>query len=288
MTFGLSASADMIERSNLKYDHEVHLDPAGVRDPQTGCTVLKCVDCHVPADGGRSMAPVTMERHCQRCHSLAFEPKVTDRQVPHGSRRAVECRSLAFIPKATDRQVPHGSQEAVVTTLQEFYARLVLGDVPPGVVPPPDLPRARPGAVLDYEDRQQALRIADERAQRALRELYETPRQVCSTCHYISRAAGGGWKVAPVRIATVWMPQALFTHAKHTTETCSSCHDVAHSSDARDIAMPDIAKCRQCHVGARAVHEKVTSDCATCHKFHAGRDYWHKALQIEMQSRGSQ
>lgn len=255
-------SAGMIERSNLKYDHQVHLDPAGVRDPEEGCTVLKCADCHEPADGGRLIAPVTMERHCQRCHSLAFEPKLTDRQVPHGS------------------------EEAVMTTLREFYARLVLGDVPPGVAPPRDLPRMRPGAELDYQDRQRALRIADQRAQRALRELYETPRQVCSTCHYISREAGGGWKVAPVRIATVWMPQALFTHAKHTTETCSSCHDVAHSSDARDIAMPDIVKCRECHVGARAVTEnKVTSDCATCHKFHAGRDYWHKALPTQMQSR---
>lgn len=269
-------SADMVERSNLKYDHKVHLDPRGVRnlhgvtnlhgvkDLQEGRTVLKCADCHEPADGGRSMAPVTMERHCQRCHSLAFEPKLEDRQAPHGS------------------------EKAVMTTLREFYARLVLGDVPPGLVPPPDLPRVRPGAVLDYEDRQQALRIADEQAQRALRELYDTPRQVCSTCHYINREAGGGWKVAPVRIATVWMPQARFTHAQHTTETCSSCHDVARSSDAQDIAMPDIARCRECHVGARAVTEKVTSDCATCHKFHAGRDYWHQPLPPQMQSRSIQ
>src|SRR5688572_23509403 len=151
-----------------------------------------------------------MERHCQRCHSLAFEPKVTSRQVPHGS------------------------EAEVVTVLREFYARLVLGDVPPGVTPPPDLQRMRPGAEIGYQERQQALRIADERAQRVLRELYET-RDVCSTCHYIKREPAGSYRVAPVRMARVWMPQALFSHAKHATERCSTCHDAARSKEASDI-----------------------------------------------------
>ena len=274
---GTPRSADMIERSNLKFSHEKHLDPrgvnrdaravnqdpSGVRHPKKGRVVLNCADCHQPADGGRLMAPVTMQRHCQECHSLAFEREVTERQVPHGSA------------------------EAVVTMLREFYARLVLGDVPPDVRPPPDFPRMRPGAVLDYQDRQQALRIADARVQLVLRELFEArpPRQVCSLCHHVSRQADGAWKVAPVKVATEWMPRATFTHAKHATEKCSSCHDVSRSKDSRDIAMPDIARCRQCHVGARAIAEKVTSDCATCHEFHAGRDYWHKALQTDLRSR---
>jgi predicted CXXCH cytochrome family protein len=89
-----------------------------------------------------------------------------------------------------------------------------------------------------------------------------------------------------VRVADVWMPQALFTHAKHAAEPCSKCHDVLQSRDAKDIAMPGIAVCRECHVGVRTVAGKVTSDCATCHKFHAGRDYWHGVLQAQMLPRG--
>jgi len=248
------ATAEMVERSNLKFNHALHLDPNGIRDPEERRTVMDCADCHQPeARGGRLIEPVTMEKHCQRCHSLAFEPKVTTRQVPHGS------------------------EQAVMTVLREFYARLVLGDVPPGVVPPPDLQRMRPGAEIDYQERQQALRIADERAQRVLRELYET-RDVCSTCHYVTREPAG-YKVAPVRVAHTWMPQALFTHAKHATERCSTCHDVTRSKKATDVAMPTVEKCRECHVGARAVIGKVTSDCATCHKFHAGSENWHAALQ---------
>ncbi len=268
-------SAEMVEHSNLKFNHARHLDPGGVRDPegrrdaagvrdaQGRRTVLRCADCHQPDADGRLMVPVSMERNCRQCHSLAFEPQVTKRQVPHGS------------------------EKEIITMLREFYARLVLGDTPPDVNPPRDLPRMRPGAVLSYQDRQRALRIADEKAQRVLRELFET-REVCSTCHEVSRKDGGaGWEVAPVRIAQVWMPQALFTHAKHSTQACTACHNVMKSEHAGDIAMPNIAKCRECHVGARPVLNKVTSDCATCHGFHAGRDYWLGTLQAQMQPRGA-
>jgi hypothetical protein len=201
--------------------------------------------------------------HCQQCHSLAFEPKVTKRQVPHGS------------------------EEEMATMLREFYARLVLGDVAPGENPSSDLRRMRPGAVLNAEDRRHALQIADQKAQSVLREMFET-RKVCSTCHYVMRKTGNvGWEVAPVRVARVWMPQAQFTHAKHSTQSCATCHDVSKSKEAKNIAIPDLAKCRECHVGAQAVTGRVTSDCATCHKFHAGHDYWNRELQAQMLPRGA-
>lgn len=245
---------EMVERSGLKFNHALHLNPGGVRDPDgkrgpTGArdaqgrrTVLDCGSCHQPAEGGRTMAPVSMEAHCQRCHSLAFEPSVTSRQAVHGE------------------------EGDIATMLREFYARLVLGDLPGGAHPPPDLPRLRPGAMLTSEDRRQALAVADRKAQQVLRELFET-REVCSTCHEVQRQAGG-WSVAPVRVSRAWMPQAAFTHAKHTTEKCATCHDVARSKEAADVAMPTLATCRDCHVGAQAVVGKVTSDCATCHGFH--------------------
>lgn len=251
---GGTASPAPVEHSNLKFNHALHMDRRGVRSPGDKRTVLECASCHKPAAGGRLMAPVSMEKHCQECHSLAFEPKLTERQVPHGS------------------------EAAIATMLREFYARLVLGDAPPGVAPSAELQRARPGAALGYQDRQQALRIADERAQRVMRDLFET-REVCSTCHYVKRD-GGGWKVEPVVLTSHWMPQAKFTHAKHLTMSCTKCHEVTQSKQARDIGIPDIGKCRECHVGARAVVNKVTSDCTTCHQFHAGRDPWHGSASL--------
>ena len=270
---GAEMSEKLVERSNLKFNHKLHLDPAGVRDPQgkrdaAGMrdargrrTVLDCDSCHQRESDGRRMAPVSMEQHCQSCHSLAFEPTVTSRQVPHGS------------------------EVAIATMLREFYARLVLGDTPKGVTPPSDLPRKRPGAELSTAESQRALRIADRKAQQVLHDLFER-RQVCSTCHHVSRRSDvAGWAVAPIAVARQWMPAAKFTHARHTTQSCTTCHNVTKSAVAEDIAMPDIAKCRECHVGVRPVHNRVTSDCAICHTFHAGSGYWHGALQAGMRPR---
>lgn len=267
---GKAGTAGLVEHSNLKFNHKLHLNPAGVRDPrgtvskrmgsQAGGrrTVLKCADCHQPAEGGRLMAPVMMENHCQRCHSLAFEPK------------------------ETNRQVPHGSETEVATMLNEFFARMALGNAPPQADNQLEQGRVRPGSVLSYDDRQRTLQIADLKTKAVLKELFET-RKVCTTCHEVSRAQTvAGWQVAPVRVARVWMPQALFSHAKHSSQQCETCHDAGFSSTAAHVAMPDVGKCRECHTGARAIQGKVTSDCATCHKFHSGRDYWHAAMQTQM------
>jgi hypothetical protein len=262
---GKPTSPDMVEHSNLKFNHALHLNPAGLRDPegrrdangmhdsQGNRTVLKCASCHTPEENGRFMAPVSMEKHCRQCHSLAFEPAVTKRQVPHGN------------------------EELVATTLREFYARLALGDTPPDINPPSDMPRVRPGAVLTYEDRQRVLKLAQQKADRVLNELYET-RGVCVTCHTVQRIdSAAGWRVAPVKIAKTWLPHAMFRHADHATQSCTSCHDVRDSKRAEDIAMPSINRCRECHVGAQPQLDKVTSECALCHSFHSGHEAWQGA-----------
>ena len=231
------------DRSKLKFNHTLHLDPAGVRRAGGARQVLNCERCHQSAEGGARMAPIVMEQHCRECHALTFDPQVSARQVPHGEVEDIE------------------------TMLREFYARLLLGDMPPGVTPPAGLPRVRPGVVLTGAERTAAMKIADERARRALDELMQA-RAVCSTCHYTSRGKDGHWRVAPVELTEVWLPRSTFTHAKHSAQTCTSCHDVRASRRAEDLAMPDIASCRQCHGGGAAGQGRIASDCATCHRFH--------------------
>jgi hypothetical protein len=241
----------LAERSNLKFNHTLHLDARGVRAPRGGRTVLACGDCHEAGEGGARMQPVSMERHCSSCHALTFEP---------GAAR---------------REVPHAPLEEVERTLREFYARLVIGDVPPEAKHLADLARLRPGVAPTPEERREAMRVADEKASRALRELMQT-RAVCSTCHYVERtAARPGWRIAPVALTSAWMPAANFRHDRHASQTCVTCHDVRASRKAEDIAMPDIVRCRECHAGSRATPGKVASDCATCHRFHGGQNPWH-------------
>ena len=88
-------------------------------------------------------------------------------------------------------------------------------------------------------------------------------RQVCSTCHHVSKGPAGDWRIAEVKQTRRWMAQARFTHAKHATQTCISCHDVRLSRRAQDVALPGIARCRDCHAGVAGAPNKVASDCAT-------------------------
>lgn len=245
------------ERSGLKFNHVLHMDASGIRSPQgsranvktsSNRSVLECDSCHQLDAEGVRMRPIEMEKHCSSCHELAFEPS------------------------APNRQAPHGELEAVEQTLREFYARLVLGDVPADVKPVPGLPRMRPGAVPTPQERRAALRVADAKARQALRELVTT-RKVCSTCHEISQDKNS-WRITPVSLTREWMPGARFRHDKHATATCASCHDVRTSHKAEDVAMPDIARCRDCHGGAKAAAPKVASDCALCHVFHGGKNAW--------------
>lgn len=243
------AGAALTERPHLRFNHKFHLDPAGLRTPQ-GRKHLACDDCHRPNDDGMLMAPISMKAHCESCHRLNFDP--------------ADGR----------RMLPHGPVEDVAAALRDFYARQGLGQ---------PLPRdasagagaARPGTfVLDFRERQNVLAASERQARAVLDELFGK-REVCSRCHESVRTdTAPHWSVRPVRIASHWMPRARFTHAKHATMDCVSCHDVATSTRSGDVALPDIGKCRECHVGARPVLGKVTSDCSACHRFHAGEHGW--------------
>ncbi|HLJ93222.1 MAG TPA: cytochrome c3 family protein, partial [Gemmataceae bacterium] len=68
----------------------------------------------------------------------------------------------------------------------------------------------------------------------------------------------------PSRIPQVWLSHSRFSHARHRMLRCTECHDAANSSMAKDVLLPKIESCRQCHnsqIGARA-------DCAECHRYH--------------------
>jgi hypothetical protein len=57
---------------------------------------------------------------------------------------------------------------------------------------------------------------------------------------------------------------------------------VMHSDKSSDIAMPTIAKCRECHVGSKQAQTLVSSTCNTCHSFHDVKAKpTHKAAKAE-------
>jgi hypothetical protein len=86
----------------------------------------------------------------------------------------------------------------------------------------------------------------------------------CVKCHETGTAS-----LAKLAIDLPVMPQAVFDHRPHVRiRDCASCHavngkGVLVSRSARDVLVPDVVSCRECHhpAGAR-------SGCETCHRFH--------------------
>ena len=237
---------DLIEQSNLKFPHDVHMSTDGIEGP-AGKLQMACSDCHRPEAGGAYMQPVSMERHCADCHALTF-----DASVPN-------------------RELPHGQPDMVVRLLEEFYSRQVL--VGSNAVPTGRSVREarRPGQMspMTAAERDAAITLALTQAEQTAENIFE--RTTCAICHEVERVddpeRASPWQVLPVRLARVWMPKGWFDHHAHKTVNCSDCHDAASSSQASDVLMPDIASCRECHGGGNA-RNKLASDCVDCHVFH--------------------
>ena len=241
---------------HLAFPHDKHLDPRGVRSPTRGRVRLDCGSCHVPDASRRTFEPISMARACQECHRLDIEPAVTTREVPHGDPRAA------------------------VAMIEEFYAALALNGVPDSFtkafgVPGEGLLR-RVGSPSTAE-REDALRLATRKAAAVATDLFEV--RVCKTCHEVRRESPAGarvpeWSIAPVKTSHRWMPQARFDHHSHERTACKECHDVAGSKSSKDVAMPRIEKCRECHAGSVPEEKKAASSCLLCHGFHDERYPW--------------
>lgn len=249
----LPASGLLTESGNLKFPHDVHLDPGGVKGP-AGRVKLTCGSCHVPDASGVGFKPVTMKDHCQSCHELRFE--------------------IA----APDRQVPHGNVGDVMTTLREFYSYLAVNHIDlkrPATAGPPQ--RNIPGKAAPQPVRLGNSADVDGQVAQSARELFE--KTSCITCHVVTRddvpadtdtKAGSmpSWRIAPVVPAPVRMPATTFSHASHAMTACSSCHAARTSKSAHDVLMPGITSCRSCHGGSSPAPQKVVSNCGMCHAFH--------------------
>ncbi len=242
------------EVSNLIFPHDVHLDAKGIRSPDKGRVVMECANCHKNDVSKQTFEPVNMEKHCQSCHKLEFEPAVTDRQVPHGKAREAK------------------------RVVSEFYAYLALNGTRDSFTKAFGIDNVgllrRAGS--PETTRAQVLAMAQGKADRVAEELFEI--RTCKTCHAVTRQEkddGPDWAV--VKVASnaalagelhAWLPQARFEHKSHAQAPCADCHDVKKSKSSADVAMPSIDTCRNCHGGKEAAEKKINSNCLSCHGFH--------------------
>lgn len=240
------SSEALREQSNLKFTHKAHLDPEGVKAPD-GQVVMVCSDCHQLQAGGRLMASINMEQHCESCHQLSF-----DENQP-------------------DRQLPHGDANAIVRTLEEYYSYQFLT----GSTQDQEQAREsrRPGRTMTQEQQAQAIELAAVQAETTAAEIFEN--RLCFNCHEIDATQDSEqrsrWQVRPVQLTEHWMPKARFDHSRHRISKCEDCHAAVDSESSADVLLPDIDNCRTCHGGATSAAGQLASTCVDCHDFHIER-----------------
>ncbi len=258
----VSLAGNPRESSNLKFPHDLHLQPnGGVAQmgrrlaPRFGFgEQLECADCHVPTPDGVRFQPVDMEGDCAMCHSLAFETI-----------------------DGTVRTLRHGEPAQVVADIRSFYragARVRPASLGSG--------RSRPGDVNQVRNAAQA-RTATAgnfgRADQAVRAVF-SPGGACFDCHVVQPGEGpAGYRIAPVAFPSRYMLHGWFDHRPHQvanrpgarqiegSAACLSCHRADASSESADLLLPKMASCRDCH-GGETTRLPVESGCAMCHDYH--------------------
>ena len=239
-----------VDTTPIKLNHAVHLKE-GLRGPK-GPETLQCNACHQLSPDKRVMMPISFDKHCRDCHSLGF-----DERLP-------------------DRQVPHGDASLVYPTLFSEYARLLLLDGGKGSVPTPQRSRSMPegtelppsGLPLSPD-----VQLVQAEARRAEKELFT--RTGCFLCHAYAekplseqRVDQTNYTITEPNIPNVWMTKARFDHGAHEEVSCESCHaKTRKSTETKDILLPQVKVCRECHMQDRTPGF-VESPCASCHAYH--------------------
>ena len=242
-----SPGTEPVERSGLKFPHDVHMDTKGgaarmaVSLARYG-NPLECKDCHSLESDRIGFKEVKMEEACESCHSL------------------VSGRSANGFSKLRHGDIKH---------LAEDLARINSG--PRAALAPG---RQRPGKFGGNG----AYAADFGRPVRAYIGLSSALSSggVCTECHLPARGKTGQADLIPVNLPDRFLTSGYFNHEAHKKEKCTDCHAAGTSKVASDLLIPDLKSCRDCHLGATAVKTKkiVPSSCAMCHSYHVPAGQW--------------
>jgi hypothetical protein len=240
----------------LRFNHARHLNSSDI--PPTKAGKLDCNYCHQPESNGRYMQPISFDAHCQECHSLQFDVRNPDFQLPHGDAQLVRTflRTLPAQYAELARRKRGLTNETKINEFAVQQVRQLLTQFSNAE----ELERSVFFTTDPYK--------ASQKNDSSSRAKYTG----CAFCHEVKQAAGISYPTAeitkPVMIER-WLPHAHFSHAKHAmVASCRECHVAAASSRlTSDVLMPAKESCVRCH-SAGGIARKA-SECATCHLYHS-------------------
>ena len=254
-----------IDPGQIKLNHYLHLQPNLV-GPANQRVQMSCDDCHRavndasvwpygapdqnatverasirPIGLGAYMAPVQFAKHCAACHSLQFDRRFGNEQVPH------------------DR--PGVIHALLAKRFAEYVA-------------------AHPAAVHEVEppnrqlpEREHIPRVARDRAEWVQFRVEDAEwvlwAKTCKQCHVLNFGTGALPEIAKSNITPRWLFHAEFDHYAHRMMSCVACHTrTLESHDTADILLPGIAVCQQCHRKEGSSKEVAEGRCFECHQYH--------------------
>lgn len=286
-----------VDTTPLRFEHHVHMNPAtpqmqtrlqnwmgqmqaqgiapasmpvvrvGAEADETQWA-MTCAACHESDEAGRYFKPIVFETHCSACHGLGERG---GEAVPHGREAALLAPRLASAKVLADAPAPKPAAGP--------KPRAGPGG-PRGPAGPPAAAAkaAEPSLTLDEARKQLAANVADEQ-EKMLRSIGQT----CTKCH--GRDALDPAAVRDPAIPLRWLGRSVFDHQAHAYVACADCHAAAAALDpaahqltdpafatlgetwtgrTREIMIPPLANCTQCHSEAG----KVDQSCVSCHIYH--------------------
>ena len=229
------------------------LTPGGTAEPVSlpaSSTVLAKGVIQGPHAGARKayMAPPEFAQHCAACHTLQFDQRFGNEQVPHERPEAVH----AFLLKRFGDYIAHHPE-----AIHEVN--------PPGREIPE---RARVVRVARNASEWVQLRTEDAE--------WLLWSKTCKQCHTLN-PGGPLPEVAKANLTTRWLSHAEFDHQAHRMMTCTSCHaNTRNSRETSDVLLPGIQTCQQCHREDKP-KEAAEGRCFECHQYHD----WTKAKRTK-------
>lgn len=250
----LDDKSNLRDSSQLKLNHALHLK-AGLRG-KDGPVQLSCSSCHELSADRKLIQPIKFEKHCQDCHSLGFDSRLPDVQVPHGNDEAVY---PALFTEYTKLLVMKGGVKKPLTGAEDSFTR--------------EIPAGTSGVARNQKLSDKDVALVTAEARSAEKELFT--KTACYLCHNASEKPASNqsptnahYQVVEPAVPSVWLKKSIFDHGAHEEVSCESCHEgVRKSSETTDVLLPGVKSCQDCHSQV-AKHGFVKSDCTMCHSYH--------------------
>ena len=254
----------------IRLNHYLHMQPNLV-GPVGKRVQMSCEDCHQRSGEQRAlvyagkialvalgdshgmqqaragyMLPVRFSNHCAACHTLQFDGRFGEEQVPHDKPEVVH----AFL-------------------VEQFQKYITANPAAIHQAEPPN--RQVPGRVRTPRLARNAAEWVQYRVDDAEWLLWS---KTCKQCHTVQTTSASLPAIAPAEVRTRWLLHAEFDHHAHRMMACVACHTGApESHNTADVLLPSIKTCRECHRDSNTSQEVAEGRCFECHRYHD----WSKA-----------